>query len=161
MVAKIWVIHRYSIFESYQRNWHKNKLSNIVLFDRDSNFQLGVRLLKVRYPKFTVMRGVEYTVLLFFNDVSKIPILIKYFLLRGWCKILLVLVYITSLITCVNRNIKSLRIKNIGIFSGNNTRMSGYFIGMHRYLWISFFSIHHIGCIIQHYSYKYIFNQSS
>ena len=36
--------------------------------------QLGGGNLKVNDPKLTVMRGVEQTVLLFFNDVSKIPI---------------------------------------------------------------------------------------
>ena len=44
------------------------------MFDWASNVQLSGRLLKVHYPKFTVMHGVEHTVLLFFNDVSKIPI---------------------------------------------------------------------------------------
>ena len=38
------------------------------------NVQLSGRLLKVYYPKLTVMRCVEHTVSLFFNDVSKIPI---------------------------------------------------------------------------------------
>ena len=50
------------------------KLTDIVMFDRVSNVQLGAKLLKVHYPKLTVMHGVEHTVLLFFNDVSKIPI---------------------------------------------------------------------------------------
>ena len=51
------------------------KLIDIVMFGGASNVQLGGKLLKVHYPKLTVMRGVEYTVLLFFNDVSKILIL--------------------------------------------------------------------------------------
>ena len=45
------------------------------MFDGASNVQLEAKILKVRYPKLTVMRGVEHTVSLFFNDVSKIPIL--------------------------------------------------------------------------------------
>ena len=45
------------------------------MFDRASNAQLGGNLLKVNYPKLTVMRGIEHTVSLFFNDVSKKPIL--------------------------------------------------------------------------------------
>ena len=45
------------------------------MLDGASNVQLAGRLLKVHYPKLTVMRGVEHTVSLFFNDVSKIPIL--------------------------------------------------------------------------------------
>ena len=53
------------------------KLSDIVMFDGASNVQLAGRSLEVHYPKLTVMRGVEHTVSLFFNDVSKIPILNK------------------------------------------------------------------------------------
>ena len=44
------------------------------MFDGASNVQLGGILLKVHYPKLTFMRDVEHTVSLFFNDVSKIPI---------------------------------------------------------------------------------------
>ena len=36
--------------------------------------QLVGRFLKVHYLKLTVMHGVEHTVSLFFNNVSKIPI---------------------------------------------------------------------------------------
>ena len=50
------------------------KLTEIVMFDEAYNVQLRGKLLKVRYPKLTVMRGVGHAVLLFFNDVSKIPI---------------------------------------------------------------------------------------
>ena len=51
-----------------------NILTDVIMFDGASNVQLGGKLLKVHYPKLTVMRGVEHTVSLFFNDVSKIPI---------------------------------------------------------------------------------------
>ena len=44
------------------------------MFDGASDVQLAGRLLKVHYLKLTVMCGVEYTLSLFFNDVSKIPI---------------------------------------------------------------------------------------
>ena len=37
-------------------------LTDIVMFNGASNFQLGGILLKVHYPKLTVMRGVEHTV---------------------------------------------------------------------------------------------------
>ena len=47
------------------------------MFDGALNVQLGGKLLKVHYPKLTVMRGVEHTVSLFFNDVSNIPIVNK------------------------------------------------------------------------------------
>ena len=44
------------------------------MFDGASNVQLTGELLKIHYPKITVMRGVEHIVSLFFNDVSKIPV---------------------------------------------------------------------------------------
>ena len=45
------------------------------MFDGDLNVQLGSILLKLHYPKLAFMCGIEHTVLLFFNYVSKIPIL--------------------------------------------------------------------------------------
>ena len=42
--------------------------TDIVMFDGASNVKLGGKLLKVHYPKLTVMRGVEHTLSLFFND---------------------------------------------------------------------------------------------
>ena len=50
------------------------KISDIVMFDGDPDVQLAGRLLKVHYPRLTVMRGFEHTVSFFFNDFSKIPI---------------------------------------------------------------------------------------
>ena len=44
------------------------------MFDGASNFQLLGRIFKVYYPKFTFMRGVEHTLSLFFNEISKTPI---------------------------------------------------------------------------------------
>ena len=49
-------------------------LTDVIMFDGASNVQLGGKSLKVHYPKLPFMRGVEHTVLLFFNYVSKIPI---------------------------------------------------------------------------------------
>ena len=50
------------------------KLADIFMFDGSSDVQLGGKRLKVHYPKLTVLCGVEHTVLLFFNHVSKITI---------------------------------------------------------------------------------------
>ena len=52
-------------------------LSDIVIFYGASHVQIEGRLLKFHYPKLIVMHGVEHTVLLFFNYVSKIPIVNK------------------------------------------------------------------------------------
>ena len=45
------------------------------MFDGASNVELGGHLLIIHYPKISVVRGVEHTVSLFFDDVSKIPVL--------------------------------------------------------------------------------------
>ena len=52
---------------------HKS-IIDVIMFGGASNFQLAGELLKIHYPKITVMRGVEHTVSLFFNSVSKIPV---------------------------------------------------------------------------------------
>ena len=44
------------------------------MFNGVSHVQLGGKLLKLHCPKLTVMRGVEHTVSLFFNDISNITI---------------------------------------------------------------------------------------
>ena len=44
------------------------------MFDGALNVQLDGELLKIHYPNISVMREVEHTVSLFFNDVSKIPV---------------------------------------------------------------------------------------
>ena len=43
------------------------------MFDGDSNVRLAGKVLKIHYPKVSVMRGVEHTISLFFNDVPKTP----------------------------------------------------------------------------------------
>ena len=53
----------------------ENKLSNVVMFNGASNVTLVVKLLKVHDTKMTVIHGVEHTLSLFFNYVSKILIL--------------------------------------------------------------------------------------
>ena len=79
--------------------------TDVIMFDGASNVQLGGKLLKVHYPKLTVMRGVEHTVSLFFNDVSKIPIVNQMISAHKMIYNFLVLVYITSLIPYLNPNL--------------------------------------------------------
>ena len=52
---------------------HKS-ITDVAMFDGASNVQLCGELLKNSYPKVSVMRRVEHTVSLFFNDFSKIPV---------------------------------------------------------------------------------------
>ena len=77
MATKNMLHYFYWFLKPFGRNRPSKLLSDIVTFDGASNVQLAGRLLKVHYPKFTVIRGVEHIVSLFFNDVSKKPILQK------------------------------------------------------------------------------------
>ena len=52
---------------------HKS-ITDVVMFDGASSEHLGGELLKIHYPNISVMCGVEHTVSLFFNYVSKIPV---------------------------------------------------------------------------------------
>ena len=130
------------------------KLSDIVMFDGSSNVQLGARLLKVNYQKITVICGVEHTVSLFFHHEYKITIVCQMISPhKVICNIFGSGIYhkTHSMFKLKPQEIHN---KNIGIFSGNDTSMAWYFMGMHRGLQIKCSSIHHIVCIIQQYSYK-------
>ena len=109
------------------------------MFYGSSNVQLDGRLLKVHYPKLTVMRRVEHSVSLFFNDFSKIPIVHQIISAHK----MIYNIFDSGIYHrphyILNRNIKSFRIKDIVLFRGNDTRMAGYFIGMHRELWVKKF----------------------
>ena len=52
---------------------HKS-ITDFVMFERAPNVHIAGEPLKIHYPKVSVMRGVEHTVSLFFNNVSKIPV---------------------------------------------------------------------------------------
>ena len=49
---------------------HKS-ITDVVMFGGASYVKLSGGIFKIHYPKILVMRGVEHTVSLFFNDVSK------------------------------------------------------------------------------------------
>ena len=102
------------------------------MFDGASNVKLGGRLLKARYPIFTVMRGVEHTVSLFFNIFSKITIVNK----RISSHKMVYNVFGSGIYhkphSIFKSKYKEFHNINIGLFSGNQTRMAGYFMGIHR-----------------------------
>ena len=49
------------------------EITDVTMFDGDSNVQLGGDLLKFYYPKLIVMHGVKHKNYLLFNDLSKTP----------------------------------------------------------------------------------------
>ena len=104
------------------------------MLDGASNAQLEGRLVKEHYPKLTVIRVVEHTVSLFFNDVSKIPILHQMISAHNMIyNIFCSGIYHKPRYILKTKSQEFHNTKN-DIFSGNNTRISGYFMGMNRYL---------------------------
>ena len=102
------------------------------MFDGASNVQLGGKMFEVHYPKQKVMRWVEHTVSLFFNDFSKIPIVNQMISAHK-----MIYNIFGSGIYHKPRSIfksksQEFHKRNIGLFSGNQTRMDGYFMEMHR-----------------------------
>ena len=104
-----------------------------VMFDGTSNFQISVDLLKLQNPKLTVMHGVEHTISLFFNYVSKIFITNKLFTAYKEFLFFCSGIYHKSWSPLIElyRDFQKI---NIGSFSGNDSIMDGYLIGMHRYM---------------------------
>ena len=104
------------------------------MFDGASNVQLDGELLKIHYPKVSVMRGVEHTVSLFFNDVSKIPVVNQMVTSHKAIYNLFGSVIYHKPHYIFKSKSFEFHNRNIGLFSGNDTIMAGYFIGMYRYL---------------------------
>ena len=102
------------------------------MFDGASNVQLGGKLLKVHYPKLKVMRAVEHTVSLFSNDVSKIPILNQMIYAHKMIYNIFCYGIYHKLHSILKSKSQDFHNRNIGLFSGNDTIMDEYFMGLHR-----------------------------
>ena len=105
---------------------------DIVIFDRAYNVPLGGKLLKVNYPKLTVMCGVEHTVSLFFNCVSKIPMVNQMISSHKMIYNIFGFGIYHKPHSIFKSKSQEFHNRNMGIFSGNETRMDGYFMEMHR-----------------------------
>ena len=98
------------------------------MFDGASNVQLAGELLKIHYPKVSVMRGVEHTLSLFFNDFSKIPVVKQMITAhKAIYKFFCSGIYHKPHSIFKSKSYE-FHNKNIGLFSGNDTRMASYFI---------------------------------
>ena len=76
------------------------------------------------------MWGVEHTVSLFLNDVSKTPVLNQIIAANKSIKNWFVLAYITNIILYSNQKWYEFLNRNIGLFSVHDTSLSGYLNGM-------------------------------
>ena len=80
------------------------------------------------------MRGVDHTVSLFFNDVSKIPVVNHMIIYHKAVYKLFGSGIYHKPHSILKSKSYAFHDGNIGLFSGNDTRMDGYFIGMHIYM---------------------------
>ena len=123
---KGWNIYMYYISRAHLKNYPHKTIAYVVMFDGALNVELADRLLKIHDPKTSFIRGVEHTVSLFFRDVSKIPVSNNIFTAHKAIYNLFCpgiyhkphSVFKSKSYEFHNRNI---------LFSGNDTRMSGYF----------------------------------
>lgn len=62
------------IFPLLEKFDKMKSLTDIVFFDGGSNFQLAGRILQAKYPRITVVHGLEHVLSLVFEDIAKIPV---------------------------------------------------------------------------------------
>ena len=106
---------------------HKS-IIDVIMFDGASNVQLAGELLQIRYPKVTVMCGVEHTVSLFFDDVSKIPVVNNIITAHKTINNLFGSGMYHKPHSIFKSKSYEFHNRNIGLFRGNDTKMAVYFI---------------------------------
>ena len=104
------------------------------MFDGASNVHLASELLKIHHSKVSVMRGVEHTVSLFFNDVSKIPVTNQMIKAHKAIYNLFGSGIYHKHHSIFKPKSYEFHNRNIGLFSGNGTITARHLIGIHRYL---------------------------
>ena len=110
---------------------HKS-ITDVFMFDGASNVQLAGELLKIHYPNISVVCGVEHTVSLFFKDVSKIPVVNQMITAHKAIYNLFGSGIYHKPHYIFRSKSYEFHNRDIGVFSGNDTRMAVYFVGMHR-----------------------------
>ena len=102
------------------------------MFDGASNIQLAGEPLKINFPKVSVMCGVENIVYLFFNDVSKNPVVNQMITDHKAIYNLCGSIIYHKPNSIFKSKSYEFHNMNVSLFSGNDTRMADYFIVMHR-----------------------------
>ena len=88
--------------------------------------------MKIHHPKISVICGVEHTVSLFSNDVSKVPVVNQMITAHKAIYKLFGSGIYQKPHSIFKSKSYEFHNRNIGLFSETDTRMDGYFIGMHR-----------------------------
>jgi hypothetical protein len=109
------------------------QLIDCVFFDGASNVQKAGKIMQVRYPLVMVLHGAEHVVSLFFKDLSNIQV-VKHQIVRH-CYIYRVLGSgaMHSPYALFQRQARAFNNgRPIGLLRASDTRMTGYFMAMHR-----------------------------
>ena len=104
------------------------------MFDESSNVQFAGENLKIHYPKISFIGGFEHTISLFFSDVSKIAVVNKMITAHKTIYNLFGSGIYHKPHSIFKSKSYEFHNRNIGLFSGNDTSMAGYFIWIHRYM---------------------------
>ena len=124
-------------FLDHMKNIDPNKyIIDIVMFNGASNVQLWGDLLKINNPKLTVIYWVEHNVAIYFNDVSKLPIVNQIIWSHKAIYNIHEFVIYNSPHSIFKPKSFEYYNRNICLFSGNDTRMAGNFVEIHRNLYM-------------------------
>ena len=126
------VLYVLYFFSTFKKIYSYKLITDVVMFDRAPNVHLDGELLKINYPKVSVMRGVEHTVSLFFNGVTKITVVNQTITDHNAIYDLFGSGIYHKPHSILKSKSYEFHNRNIGLFSGNDNRMAGYFIVMHR-----------------------------
>ena len=89
-------------------------------------------MLKMHHPNISFIFVVEHTVSLFFNDVSKIPVVNQMITAHKAIYNLFGSGIYQKPQSILKSKSYEFKNSNIGLYNGNDTRIDGYFIGIHR-----------------------------
>ena len=83
--GKGWNLICTRFLEQIKRIYHHRSITYVVMFDGALNIQLAGELLKMHYPKISVMHGVEHTVSLFSRMFPKSQLWLRWlYLIRRY-----------------------------------------------------------------------------
>ena len=108
---------------------HKS-ITDVVMFDGASNVQLYGKVLKIHDPKVLFMRGVEHTVSFSPNNVPKVTIVNKMITSHKEIYNLFGSGIYHKPHSIFKLKSYDFHNRNISLFSGNDTRIDGYLIGI-------------------------------
>jgi hypothetical protein len=109
------------------------KLIDCVFFDGASHVQNAGKIMQVPYPRVMVLHGAEHVVSLFFKDLSNIQVVKHHIVRHRFIYRVFRSGAIHSPYALFQRHARAFNNgRPIGLLRASDTRMTGYFMAMHR-----------------------------